>query len=85
LLPFQIQSASGFVPKTKATLGYEFQNQNQTLLLQNPKRIVWLSLKENERKEHLLNITEITYASPQNVTALYQEQIDASLERLLKK
>jgi hypothetical protein len=33
----------------------------------------------------LLNITEITYASPQNVTALYQEQIDAMLERLLKR
>jgi hypothetical protein len=30
--------------------------------------------KENLHKEHLLNITEITYASPQNVT-LYQQQI----------
>jgi hypothetical protein len=29
--------------------------------------------EENERKEHQFNITEITYASPQNVTPLYQE------------
>jgi hypothetical protein len=55
-------------------------------ILCKPKRIVWLSLKENERKEHLLNITEITYASPQNVTALYQEQIDAmSLGKVIEK
>jgi outer membrane protein assembly factor BamA len=43
--------------------------------------------KENEQKEHLFNITEITYASPQNVTPLYQEQILAneSLGKVIEK
>jgi outer membrane protein insertion porin family len=45
---------------------------------------VW---KANERKEHHLNLTEITYASPQNVTPLYQDQIDInpSLGKVIEK
>jgi hypothetical protein len=39
----EIQSASGFVPKTKA--GYNFNKTIKTLTLK-PKRIVWLLLKE---------------------------------------
>jgi hypothetical protein len=34
--------------------------------------------KKMNAKEHQFNITEITYASPQNVTPLYQEQINAN-------
>ncbi|MBX9886816.1 MAG: BamA/TamA family outer membrane protein [Flavobacteriaceae bacterium] len=85
--PFKFQSASGFVPKTKATLGYEFQNRTKLYALQTLKGSFGYLWKENERKEHLLNLTEITYVSPQNVTALYQEQIDAnaSLGKVIEK
>jgi len=40
-----------------------------------------------QKKEHLLNLTEITYASPQNVTPLYREQIVAnpSLGKVIEK
>jgi hypothetical protein len=65
--PFHFVSSGGFVPKTKATLGYEFQNRTKLYSLQTFK--VLLAIYErNERKEHQFNITEITYASPQNVT-----------------
>ena len=67
--PFQIKSSSAFVPKTKATIGYEFQNRTQLYSLQTFKGSFGYLWKANERKEHLLNVTEITYASPQNVTA----------------
>jgi outer membrane protein assembly factor BamA len=85
--PFKLNSPSGFVPKTKATLGYEFQNRTKLYSLQTFKGSFGYLWKENERKEHLFNVTEITYASPQNVTALYQEQIDAnpSLEKVIEK
>jgi outer membrane protein assembly factor BamA len=87
IAPFKFQSASGFVPKTKATLGYEFQNRTKLYSLQTFKGSFGYLWKENERKEHLLNLTEITLASPQNVTALYQEQIDAnaSLGKVIEK
>ncbi|MFE3870564.1 BamA/TamA family outer membrane protein [Flavobacterium sp. ZS1P70] len=85
--PFKVNSPSGFVPKTKATLGYEFQNRIKLYSLQTFKGSFGYLWKENERKEHLLNITEITYASPQNVTPLYQEQIAAnpSLGKVIEK
>lgn len=85
--PFKLNSPSGFVPKTKATLGYEFQNRTKLYSLQTFKGSFGYLWKENERKEHLLNVTEITYASPENVSALYQEQIlkNESLGKVIEK
>nr|WP_314897987.1 BamA/TamA family outer membrane protein [uncultured Flavobacterium sp.] len=85
--PFKLNPSSGFVPKTKATIGYEFQNRTKLYSLQTFKGSFGYLWKENERKEHVLNVTEITYASPQNVTPLYQEQIlaNASLGKVIEK
>ncbi|HEX9151363.1 MAG TPA: BamA/TamA family outer membrane protein, partial [Flavobacterium sp.] len=85
--PFKLRSSSGFVPKTKATIGYEFQNRTKLYSLQTFKGSFGYLWKASEKKEHLLNITEITYASPQNVTPLYQEQIAAnpSLGKVIEK
>ncbi|MBP6180586.1 BamA/TamA family outer membrane protein [Flavobacterium sp.] len=85
--PFKLNSPSGFVPKTKATLGYEFQNRTKLYSLQTFKGSFGYLWKVSEKKEHLLNVTEITFASPQNVTPLYQEQIVAnpSLGKVIKK
>ena len=85
--PFRFKSSSGFVPKTKATLGYEFQNRTKLYSLQTFKGSFGYLWKASEKKEHLLNLTEITYASPQNVTPLYQEQIGAnpSLGKVIEK
>lgn len=85
--PFKLNPSSGFVPKTKATLGYEFQNRTNLYSLQTFKGSFGYLWKENERKEHLLNVTEITYASPQNITNLYHEQIanNPSLEKVIEK
>jgi hypothetical protein len=42
-------------------------------------------MERNLHKEHLLNITEVTYASPQNVT-LYQQQIcNHHLKKVIQK
>jgi len=85
--PFKLNSPSGFVPKTKATIGYEFQNRTKLYSLQTFKGSFGYLWKESERKEHVLNVTEITYASPRNVTPLYQEQIAAneSLGKVIEK
>jgi hypothetical protein len=85
-IPFHFVSSGGFVPKTKATIGYEFQNRTKLYSLQTFKGSFGYLWKENERKEHQFNITEITYASPQNVTPLYQEQIiNPSLGKVIEK
>ena len=85
--PFKLNPPGGFVPKTKATLGYEFQNRIKLYSLQTFKGSFGYLWKESEQKEHLFNVTEITYASPQNVTPLYQEQIlgNPSLGKVIEK
>ena len=85
--PFKLKSSSEFVPRTNATVGYEFQNRMKLYSLQTFKGSFGYSWKENIRKEHLLNITEITFASPENVTDLYREQValNPSLKNVIEK
>ncbi len=85
--PFKLRSSSGFVPRTNATIGYEFQNRMKLYSLQTFKGSFGYSWKENIRKEHKLNITEVTFASPENVTDLYREQAEAnpSLKNVIER
>jgi outer membrane protein insertion porin family len=85
--PFKLRSSSGFVPRTKATLGYEYQLRQQLYSLQTLKGSFGYIWKENERKEHELNVSEITYVASNNVSDLYNEQIavNASLGRVIQK
>ncbi len=87
IAPLSLKSSSGFVPKTKATLGYEFQERSKLYSLNTFKGSFGYLWKENIRKEHQLNISEITYASPLNVTPLYESQIleNPSLEKVIEK
>ncbi len=75
IAPFQLKSGSGFVPKTKALLSYEFQERSKLYSLNTFKGAFGYIWKENIRKEHEFKVTEITYASPMHVTSLYQSQI----------
>lgn len=85
--PFKLRSSSGFVPRTKTSIGYEFQNRAKLYSLQTFKAAFGYSWKENEHKEHQLNITEITFARPQNVTSLYNEQValNPTLKTVIEK
>ncbi|MFN3968228.1 BamA/TamA family outer membrane protein [Flavobacterium sp.] len=87
IAPFKLKSSSGFVPKTKATIGYEFQKREQLYALNSFKGSFGYLWKENIRKEHHLNVTDIHYVSPNNVTSLYIEQIAANptLAKVIEK
>jgi len=83
--PFKLKSSSGFVPKTKATIGYEFQKREKLYALNSFKASFGYLWKENIRKEHQLNITEINYVSPTGVTELYRQQIAEDITGTLQK
>jgi len=87
LTPFTINSSSGFVPKTKATLGYEYQNRAKLYSLNSFKASFGYIFKENIRKEHQLNVTEISYVSPTNVSELYEEKMvkNEALRKVIEK
>lgn len=75
ILPFRAKSPGGFVPRTKATIGYEFQKRIKLYALNSFKASFGYLWKESVRKEHELNVTQINFVSPNGVTDLYREQI----------
>ncbi len=87
ITPFRVRTASGFVPRTKLSLGYEYQNRRKLYSLNSFTGQFGYLWKEDARKEHELNVTEITFVSPTNVTDLYREQIavNPSLEKVIEK
>jgi outer membrane protein insertion porin family len=87
ITPFKIEGSSEFVPRTKATVRYEYQNRTQLYALNSFKTSFGYIWKDNIRKEHQLNVVDITYVSPNNVTAEYEEDIleDPSLGKVIEK
>lgn len=87
ITPFKMEGSSEFVPRTKATVRYEYQNRTQLYALNSFKTSFGYLWKDNIRKEHQLNVVDITYVSPNNVTPEYQEDIDAdaSLGKVIEK
>lgn len=85
--PFKLKSGSGFVPKTKALLSYEFQQRDKLYSLNTFKGSFGYIWKENIRKEHELKVSEITYVSPMHVTSLYESQIteNSALGKVIEK
>jgi outer membrane protein insertion porin family len=87
ITPFNIQGNSEFVPRTKATIRYEFQNRTQLYALNSFNAFFGYLWRESIRKEHQLNVIDITYVSPNNVTPEYQEDIgkDPALGKIIEK
>lgn len=85
--PFNIQENSEFVPRTKAILRYEYQKRTALYALNSFNASFGYLWKENIRKEHQLNLTDITYVSPNHVTDEYLADIqkDESLGKVIEK
>ena len=87
ITPFTIESDQEFDPRTKATVRYEYQNRTQLYALNSFKTSFEYLWKNNIRKEHQMNVVDVTYVSPNNVTAEYQAHIDAdpALGKVIEK
>lgn len=87
ITPFHIQGNSEFVPRTKATLRYEYQKRTQLYALNSFNASFGYLWKENIRKEHQLNVLDVTYVSPNHVTDEYLEDIqqDPALGKVIEK
>ncbi|MCJ7757818.1 MAG: BamA/TamA family outer membrane protein, partial [Gillisia sp.] len=87
LTPFKLESSSAFVPRTKASLGYEFQTRSKLYSLNSFKTSFGYLWKENIRTEHQLNILNINYVNPLKVTQLYEDQIalNPSLAKVIEE
>lgn len=85
--PFKMTSGSAYVPNTKATLSYEYQLRTKLYSLKTFNGLFGYLWKENERKEHNLNVVNIAYTSSNNVSDLYKSQINKnpSLQKVIDK
>lgn len=66
--PFRFNSSSAFVPRTNIKLGYEFQNRTTLYSLNTFNATFGYQWKENVRKEHELNVIDISLIRPADVT-----------------
>ncbi|MFL9835416.1 translocation and assembly module lipoprotein TamL [Chryseobacterium terrae] len=69
--PFRFNSSSAFVPRTNVKLGYEFQNRTTLYSLNTFNASFGYQWKENVRKEHELNVFDVSLIRPANVTAKF--------------
>ncbi|MEL1253071.1 BamA/TamA family outer membrane protein [Flavobacterium sp. DGU38] len=84
---FPVEGSSEYIPRTKATVRYEYQNRTQLYALNSFKTSFGYLWKENARKEHQLNVFDVTYVSPNHVTQEYLDDIkeDPSLGKIIEK
>lgn len=87
ITPFKVNTASGFVPRTKAALSYEYQYRSKLYSLQTFRSSFGYLWKENEKKEHNFNVLDVTFTTSNGVTDLYKEKIskNESLEKVIQK
>lgn len=72
--PFRFNSSSAFVPRTNIKLGYEFQNRTTLYSLNTFNATFGYQWKENVRKEHELNVIDISLIRPADVTQKFLDQ-----------
>lgn len=85
--PFRFNSSSAFVPRTNIKLGYEFQNRTTLYSLNTFNASFGYQWKENVRKEHELNIIDVSLIRPADVTQKFIDKSDGNpyLQRITEK
>ncbi len=85
--PVKIQTNSGFIPKTRFNIGYEFYEQSQEYTLNSFKAGFAYVWRQSLTKEHTLEIIRVNLVNPTHIDSLYQLQLDTNivLARSLEK
>ena len=85
--PFRFNSSSAFVPRTNIKLGYEFQNRTTLYSLNTFNASFGYQWKENVRKEHELNIFDVSLIRPADVTQKFIDKSDGNpyQQRIVEK
>ncbi len=77
--PIQFQTNSGFIPKTRFNLGYEYYQQSNEYTLNTFKAGFAYVWKESLTKEHTLEIIRINLVNPTHIDPSYQLQLDTNI------
>jgi len=85
--PFRFNSSSAFVPRTNIKLGYEFQNRTTLYSLNTFNASFGYQWKENVRKEHELNVIDVSLIRPADITEKFvtKSQGNPYLQRITEQ
>lgn len=77
--PVKFQTNSGFIPKTRFNVGYEFFDQSAEYTLNSFKAGFAYVWRESITKEHTLEILRINLVNPTHIDSLFQLQLDTNI------
>jgi len=79
IAPFQFQTNSGFMPKTRVNLGYEYFDEITQYTLNSFKTSFGYIWKESAAKEHTLDVIRIDYVDPSHISPAFQLGLDTNI------
>ena len=77
--PFRFRANSGFMPKTRVNLGYEYFDRKDQYTLNSFKTSFGYIWKESAEKEHTLDIARINYVNPAHIDPAFQLALDTNI------
>ncbi|MBE9584367.1 BamA/TamA family outer membrane protein [Mucilaginibacter sp. JRF] len=75
IAPINIRSDNAYIPHTNLTLGYTLINRTNLYTLNSFNGSFGYDWKQNVHRSHELNILNINFVNPANVTQLYRDSI----------
>ena len=79
LAPFRLNTKSDFVSRTHFNAAYEFYNRTTQYTLNSIRGSYGFVWKENVRSEHQLNIINVNYVHPINITQQFQDSLNGDI------
>jgi outer membrane protein assembly factor BamA len=76
--PFNFHTDNAFIPRTILSAGYTLIHREQLYTLNSFNASFGYQWKPSIHKQHQLDLLDITYVDPENVSQLYQDSIQAS-------
>lgn len=78
ILPFQVNTRGGYVPRTNFQLGYDILTKQKLYSMQSFRAALGYQWKPSLQREHLFNLVSINYVQPLLITQLYQDSADGN-------
>ncbi|HVY75658.1 MAG TPA: BamA/TamA family outer membrane protein [Puia sp.] len=79
IAPFRFRTNSGFLPKTRVNLGYEYYSRQDQYTLNSFKASFGYAWKESATKEHTLDILRVNLVNPTHIDPAFQLQLDTNI------
>jgi len=78
IVPFKVENSSAYIPRTRIRLGYDLLRRTGSYTLNSFRTSFGYSWKETAEKEHQLDVFNLSYVQPYNISPAYAALADSS-------